>query len=155
MLAGHPLHASALVDLSCWPHGLEGSTVFELTGPFYPCVSMPQPRPSVVRGRGCAGTQGLLGGEQEILHRAWWSVWSPQSHLSPLRPLTTSSTEEHQARRKQAVCGDIRAQGRCNKDSLLGPLLQLVKKKLLFFSKETDSDHLTVGNYSNTEDAST
>lgn len=35
------------------------------------------------------------------------------------------------------------------------PLLQLVKKKLLFFSKESDSDHLTVGNYSNSEDAST
>lgn len=49
MLAGHPLHASALVDLGCWPYGLEGSTVFEVTSPFYPCVSMPQPRPSVVR----------------------------------------------------------------------------------------------------------
>lgn len=42
-LAGHPLHASALVDLSYWPYGLEGSTVLEITDPFYPCVSMHRP----------------------------------------------------------------------------------------------------------------
>lgn len=45
--------------------------------------------------------------------------------------------------------------GHCTKDSLTQSLLTACKKKLLFCSKETDSDHLTVGNYSNSEDAST
>lgn len=82
------------------------------------------------------------------------STLSPQSHLRP--PCPARYLQYTGTRRKQAeYVGTSRSRVTVLKIVFLSPLLQLVKKKLLFFSNETDSDHLTVGNYSNSEDAST
>lgn len=76
MLAGHPLHASALVDLSCWPRGSEGST-----GPSHPCPSMSQPRLSVVRG--CWGLELV---ECEVRSRRCSPELGGQGCTHPLHP---------------------------------------------------------------------
>lgn len=148
VLAGHPLHASALVDLSCWPHGSEGST-----GPLHPCLSMSQPRLSVVRG--CHVLEPV---ECEVRSRRCFPELGGQgcsAHLHPRSPahhLWQSGTRQEGSKLCVGTCA---LKGCCDKESFPVPSCSSMKKKLLFFSKETDSDHLTVGNYSNSEDAST
>lgn len=149
MLAGHPLHASALVDLSCWPHGSEGST-----GPLHPCLSMSQPGLSVVRG--CHVLEPV---ECEVRSRRCFpglggqGCTCPPPSLEPCSPpLAVRNMRQGGSKLRVGTCA---LKGCCDKESFPVPSCSSVKKKLLFFSKETDSDHLTVGNYSNSEDAST
>lgn len=149
MLAGHPLHASALVDLSCWPRGSEGSTA-----PSHPCLSMSQPRLSVVRG--CWGLELV---ECEVRSRRCFPELGGQGCTHPPPPPASHwppLAVEDMRQGGSKLCVETCVLKGCCKESFPVPSCSFVKKKeLLFFSKESDSDHLTVGNYSNSEDAST
>lgn len=148
MLAGHPLHASALVDLTCWPHGSE-----ESTGPLHPCLSMSQPRLSMVRG--CCV---LELEECEVRSRRCFPELGGQgcTHPPPSpEPQTPLAVKNMRQGGSKLCVGTCALKGCYDKESFPVPSCSFMKKKLLFFSKETDSDHLTVGNYSNSEDAST
>lgn len=139
--------------LAIWPggeHSIWGHR------PLVPLREHATAQPICGEGLLCAGTGGLLGDEQEILCRAWWSTLGPQSHLSPLCPAHYLQYAGISGKKEEScVWGHTCSRVAVIKIVFPSPLLRLVKKKLLFFSKETDSDHLTVGNYSNSEDAST
>lgn len=53
-----------------------------------------------------AGSGGVRGEEQEVLPRAWWPRLHPPAS-TPGAPLATSGSRGHEARRKQAVCGNV------------------------------------------------
>lgn len=132
-LAGHPLHASALVDLGCWPYGLEGSTGVEVTGPLYPCVSMPQPRPSVVRG--CCVLEPMACWVKS--QRYFTELDGERCAHSPTSaPVPCSLPRTHRSIRQEGsrLCvGTEVLKGRCNKHSVSQSLIAACKKKATVF----------------------
>lgn len=119
------LYTLLLWRICCWPYGLEGCTVFEVTGPFYPCVSMPQPRPSVVRAARWRTKDTLQSLVVSIEPTAPSQLPVPCS-LPPVH------RDIRQEGRKLCVGTDV-LKGRCSKDSLSQSLVAASKKKATVF----------------------